>query len=54
VVKPRRATAATLEEAIARVLDTPSYRARSGVIAQEIANAGGVTRAADLIETRLL
>jgi MGT family glycosyltransferase len=54
VVKPRRATAGRLEEAIMRVLDTPHYRARSGVIAQEIVNAGGVTRAADLIESRLL
>ena len=54
VVKPRRASAARLEEAIAKVLETPSYRARSGVLAQEIANAGGAARAADLIEARLL
>jgi zeaxanthin glucosyltransferase len=54
VVKPRRATAARLEQSIATVLENRSYRARSGVIAQEIANAGGVARAADLIESRLL
>jgi MGT family glycosyltransferase len=54
VVKPRRATSAQLEQAIAKVLETPSYRARSGVIAHEIAAAGGVARAADLIEARLL
>jgi zeaxanthin glucosyltransferase len=54
VVKPRRATAGHLEQAIAKVLERPPYRARSGVVAQEIANAGGVARAADLIESRLL
>jgi zeaxanthin glucosyltransferase len=54
VVKPRGATTGGLEQAIARVLETPRYRARSGVIAQEIAAAGGVARAADLIEARLL
>jgi MGT family glycosyltransferase len=54
VVKPRAATAARLGRALAQVLETPSYRARSAVIAQEIAGAGGVVRAADLIESRLL
>jgi zeaxanthin glucosyltransferase len=54
VVKPRAATAARLYEAIARVLDSPSYRARAEVIQTEIKAAGGVARAADLIEARLL
>jgi UDP:flavonoid glycosyltransferase YjiC (YdhE family) len=54
VVKPRVASAARLEPAIAQVLESPGYRARSSVIAQEIAGAGGVARAADLIESRLL
>lgn len=53
VVKPRHATTGHLERTIAKVLETPSYRARSAVIAQEIANAGGVARAAGLIEARL-
>jgi zeaxanthin glucosyltransferase len=54
VLKPRRATADRLEQAIAEVLEEPSYRARSAVIAEEIAAAGGTARAAELIEARLL
>jgi MGT family glycosyltransferase len=54
VVKPRDASTARLQRAIAEILEKPSYRSRSGVVAQEIAAAGGVARAADLIEARLL
>jgi zeaxanthin glucosyltransferase len=54
VVKPHAATTAHLYEAIARVLDTPSYRARAEVIQAEIKAAGGAARAAELIEARLL
>ncbi|HEY0084904.1 MAG TPA: nucleotide disphospho-sugar-binding domain-containing protein [Allosphingosinicella sp.] len=54
VVKPNLASRRVLEQAISDMLNQPSYRARAGVIAQEIANAGGVARAADLIEARLV
>jgi zeaxanthin glucosyltransferase len=52
-VKPRQATVRRLREAVETVLGDPSYRARSGVIRREIETAGGVGRAADLIEARL-
>ncbi|HEY7811381.1 MAG TPA: glycosyltransferase [Allosphingosinicella sp.] len=54
VVKPRFASRKTLEAAISDVLTQPSYRARSAILANEIAHAGGATRAADLIEAHLL
>jgi zeaxanthin glucosyltransferase len=54
VVKPRGASTRRLAEAMERVLGTPSYRARAGVIQAEIRNAGGVARAAALVEARLL
>lgn len=53
VVPRRRATRATIREALAAVLSDPSYRAALAAPAAEIAAAGGVARAADLIETRL-
>lgn len=53
VVPPRSATRATIRETLAAVLSDPSYRAALAAPAAEITAAGGVTRAADLIETRL-
>ena len=54
VLSPRRATRATIREALGAVLSDPSYRAALAAPAAEIAVAGGVSRAADLIETRLV
>lgn len=54
VVPPRRAARATIREALAAVLSDASYRAALAAPAAEIAIAGGVSRAADLIETRLV
>ncbi|WP_134726322.1 glycosyltransferase [Paracoccus luteus] len=54
VVPPRRATRATIREALAAVLSDLSYRAALAAPAAEIAVAGGASRAADLIETRLV
>lgn len=48
-----RISARALTRAIARVREVPSYRARAKALAAEIAGAGGVTRAADLIEAAL-
>lgn len=53
VLPPRRATRAAIREALAAVLSDPSYRVALAVPAAEIATAGGVTRAADLVEARL-
>lgn len=53
VLPPRRATRVTIREALAAVLDDPSCRAALAGPAAEIAAAGGVMRAADLIEARL-
>jgi zeaxanthin glucosyltransferase len=53
-IKPHKASRRTLEEAIEAVLTEPSYRARSAILANEIAHAGGAIRAADLIEAHLL
>lgn len=53
VLSPRRANRTTIREALAAILSDPSYRAALVAPAAEIAAAGGVTRAADLIETRL-
>ncbi|SDK78536.1 glycosyltransferase [Paracoccus chinensis] len=54
VLPPRRANRATIREALKAVLSDPSYRAALAGPAAEIAVAGGVTRAADLIEARLV
>ena len=53
VVPPRRASRRRLAEAIGRVLGDELYAAAAGRVAREIAAAGGVSRAADLIEQRL-
>lgn len=49
----RRAGAGRLAEAIAEVLEDPRYRERALALRREMAEAGGVRRAADLIEARL-
>ena len=54
VLPPRRANRATIREALEAVLSDPSYRAALAGPAAEIAVAGGVPRAADLIEARLV
>jgi zeaxanthin glucosyltransferase len=48
-----RSSAARIAEAIAEVRETPSYRERARAVRQEMRAAGGVARAADLIEARL-
>ncbi|WP_195759942.1 glycosyltransferase [Paracoccus sp. S-4012] len=53
VLPRRRASRAAIREGLAAVLSDPSYRAALAVPAAEIAAAGGVTRAADLVEARL-
>lgn len=53
VLPPRRATRAAIRDALAAVLSDPSYRAALAAPAAEIAAAGGVARAADLVEARL-
>lgn len=53
VLPPRRATRATIRDALRAVLDQPSFRAALARPAAEIAAAGGVSRAADLIEAML-
>lgn len=50
----RRATAATLADAMARVLSEPSFRKAAGRIAGEIGAAGGTRKAADVIEAAVL
>ena len=50
VVPLRRLTPATLAEALRAVLEQPDYRARAEALRDEIADAGGVARAADLVE----
>ncbi len=50
VVPLRRLTAASLAEALSRVLERPDFRARAEALRDEIAEAGGVGRAADLVE----
>ena len=54
VVSPRRATAARLTRTIEKVLRAPRYRDRARYVQREIQAAGGVARAADLIEAMLL
>jgi MGT family glycosyltransferase len=53
VVTRRSASRRALRTAIDKVLREPSYRARAQEIRQEIAVAGGVRRAADLVEASL-
>jgi len=53
VVTRRGASRKALGEAIEKVLGEPSYRARAQEIQREIAVAGGVRRAADLVEASL-
>lgn len=55
VIPHRRLTVTSVAEALQRVLSEPSYRRRAEALQAEIAAAGGVERAADLIEhaTRL-
>lgn len=53
VVRPWRAGAGTLRAALEKVLRDPAYRGRARSIQGEIARAGEVSRAADLIEDRL-
>jgi len=48
-----RSSSSRIAETIARVMGTPSYRARARAVQQHIAGAGGVARAADLIEAML-
>ncbi|RYB02073.1 glycosyltransferase [Lichenibacterium ramalinae] len=50
VIPRRRFTASALAEALAALLERPSYRARAEALRDEIAAAGGVARAADLVE----
>ncbi|WP_237481573.1 glycosyltransferase [Lichenibacterium dinghuense] len=50
VVPLRRLTAASLAAALSTVLERPGYRARAEALRDEIAAAGGVDRAADLVE----
>jgi MGT family glycosyltransferase len=50
VVLQRRRTEARVREALRAVLERPSYRESAGRLAAEIAVAGGVKKAADLIE----
>lgn len=53
VIAPRRATAEAIADALRAVLSDPSYGAGLAGPAADIQAAGGVTRAADLIEARL-
>lgn len=50
VVPLRRLTPETLAEALTAILERPSYRERAAALRDEIAAAGGVSRAADLVE----
>jgi MGT family glycosyltransferase len=53
VIPPGRATAVQLRGAIERVLHAPGYRQAAVQMQRSIAQAGGVRRAADIIETAL-
>jgi zeaxanthin glucosyltransferase len=46
----RKITAPKLREAVTRVMQTPLYRARAQTLSQSIRSAGGVERAADIVE----
>ena len=50
VVLQRRRTKPRVREALRAVLERPEYRASAGRLATEVAGAGGVRRAADLVE----
>lgn len=54
LVLSRSASARELEEAIARLRETPDYRENARGVQREMAAAGGVGRAADLIEEKLI
>ena len=43
-------TASKLRDAVVRVMQTPAYRARAQQLALAIQAAGGVERAADIVE----
>jgi zeaxanthin glucosyltransferase len=53
VVRPRPPLRRRLRSALATVLDSPDLRRRAETVREEIRTAGGVKRAADLIETAL-
>lgn len=53
VVKPRHASVRNLRRALSMVLSDPAYRAKAFTVQSEIAAAGGVRRAADLVEANL-
>ena len=53
-VMPQRATVKALREALHRILSVPSYRLCAQELALEISAAGGVERAAGLIEDSLV
>lgn len=53
IVSPRRASAKRLRAAIREVLEHSCYRSRAQELQAEIASAGGVTRAAEILEARL-
>lgn len=48
-----RVTAPRLREAVARVMQTPTYRARAQALSESIKAAGGVDRAAEIVEEAL-
>ena len=50
VVERRRLSSDSLAEALRTVLERPGFRARAEALRDEIAAAGGVARAADLVE----
>ena len=53
IMLSRRASTEKLAEAIRRIEEDPSYRQRAQAIGRELRAAGGVARAADLIEQAL-
>jgi len=53
VVRPSRATVNRLRAGIAKVLHEPAYRAAAQRVRAQIASAGGVRRAVDLVEEAL-
>jgi len=54
VVPLRRLTQATLASAIQRVLNESSFRENAGALKQAIKSAGGLSRAADVVEKAIL
>ncbi len=51
VIFPARLTAGRLRAAVQRVLERPEYRERAGQLKASIARAGGVERAADIVDS---